>query len=191
MIDFTEEQIQRYSRHILLKDVGVEGQEKIMNARVLVVGAGGLGAPVALYLAAAGIGRIGIIDADVPVDVTVTEEQIVLSSLYNTAEPTSKVLRSATVVYSSGSTVNLTAPSLEGFIFSGWYFGNECLSEKAALSLTVEEKYDGGKISAVYAPAPYVEPEKGIDPTTLMIGLVAIMIAIMCFAYVLLTNRRY
>ena len=43
MIDFTEEQIQRYSRHILLQDVGVEGQEKIMNARVLVVGAGGLG----------------------------------------------------------------------------------------------------------------------------------------------------
>ena len=46
MIDFTEDQIQRYSRHILLQDVGVEGQEKIMNARVLVVGAGGLGAPV-------------------------------------------------------------------------------------------------------------------------------------------------
>ena len=65
MIDFTEEQIQRYSRHILLQDVGVEGQEKIMNARVLVVGAGGLGAPVSLYLAAAGIGRIGIVDADV------------------------------------------------------------------------------------------------------------------------------
>ena len=59
MIDFTEEQIQRYSRHILLQDVGVEGQEKIMNARVLVVGAGGLGAPVSLYLAAAGIGTIG------------------------------------------------------------------------------------------------------------------------------------
>ena len=65
MIEFTEDQIQRYSRHILLQDVGVEGQERIINARVLVVGAGGLGAPVSLYLAAAGIGTIGIVDADV------------------------------------------------------------------------------------------------------------------------------
>ena len=76
MIDFSEEQIQRYSRHILLKDVGVEGQEKIMNARVLIVGAGGLGAPVALYLAAAGIGRIGIIDADV-VDLSNLQRQVI------------------------------------------------------------------------------------------------------------------
>ena len=76
MIDFTEEQIQRYSRHILLKDVGVEGQEKILNAKVLVVGAGGLGAPVSLYLAAAGIGRIGIIDADV-VDLSNLQRQII------------------------------------------------------------------------------------------------------------------
>ena len=76
MIDFTEEQIQRYSRHILLQDVGGEGQEKIMNARVLVVGAGGLGAPVALYLAAAGIGRIGIIDADV-VDLSNLQRQVI------------------------------------------------------------------------------------------------------------------
>ena len=76
MIDFTEEQIQRYSRHILLQDVGVEGQEKIMNARVLVVGAGGLGAPVALYLAAAGIGTIGIVDADV-VDLSNLQRQVI------------------------------------------------------------------------------------------------------------------
>ena len=65
MFDFTEEELNRYSRHILLQDVGVEGQEKIRNAKVLVVGAGGLGAPVALYLAAAGVGTIGIIDGDV------------------------------------------------------------------------------------------------------------------------------
>ena len=76
MIDFTEEQIQRYSRHILLQDVGVEGQEKIMNARVLVVGAGGLGAPVSLYLAAAGIGTIGIVDADV-VDLSNLQRQVI------------------------------------------------------------------------------------------------------------------
>lgn len=76
MYDFTEEQIQRYSRHILLQDVGVEGQEKILNAKVLVVGAGGLGAPVSLYLAAAGIGRIGIIDADV-VDLSNLQRQVI------------------------------------------------------------------------------------------------------------------
>lgn len=63
-IDFSEEELQRYSRHILLKDVGVEGQERIRRGRVLVVGAGGLGAPVALYLAAAGVGTIGIADGD-------------------------------------------------------------------------------------------------------------------------------
>ena len=76
MIEFTEDQIQRYSRHILLQDVGVEGQERIMNARVLVVGAGGLGAPVSLYLAAAGIGTIGIVDADV-VDLSNLQRQVI------------------------------------------------------------------------------------------------------------------
>ena len=64
MKDFTVEQLERYSRHILLQDVGVEGQEKLLEAKVLIVGAGGLGAPVALYLAAAGVGKIGIVDND-------------------------------------------------------------------------------------------------------------------------------
>lgn len=64
MFEFTEDELQRYSRHILLPDIGVEGQEKIRQGRVLVVGAGGLGAPVLLYLAAAGVDRIGIIDGD-------------------------------------------------------------------------------------------------------------------------------
>ncbi len=63
-MDFTEDQILRYSRHILLPEVGGEGQERILNARVVLVGAGGLGSPVGYYLAAAGVGTIGVIDND-------------------------------------------------------------------------------------------------------------------------------
>ncbi len=58
-------QLERYSRHIRLAEIGVEGQERLQNARILCVGAGGLGSPVALYLAAAGIGTLGIVDSDV------------------------------------------------------------------------------------------------------------------------------
>jgi molybdopterin/thiamine biosynthesis adenylyltransferase len=76
VMDFTEEQIYRYSRHILLQDVGVEGQEKISNGKILIVGAGGLGAPVAFYLAAAGVGTIGIIDGDT-VDLSNLQRQII------------------------------------------------------------------------------------------------------------------
>ena len=59
-----EDQIERYSRQIILPDVGGKGQEKLLNARVLIIGAGGLGSPCALYLASAGIGKIGIVDSD-------------------------------------------------------------------------------------------------------------------------------
>ena len=52
---FTNEQLERYSRHIILKEVGVKGQKKLLNAKVLIIGAGGLGAPAAMYLAAAGV----------------------------------------------------------------------------------------------------------------------------------------
>ena len=62
--DFTNDQLERYSRHILLSEVGGEGQGKIHQAKVLVIGAGGLGSPCAFYLAAAGIGTLGIVDFD-------------------------------------------------------------------------------------------------------------------------------
>jgi adenylyltransferase/sulfurtransferase len=63
-VDFTEDQIQRYSRHIILPEVGGEGQERLLRARVVLVGAGGLGSAVGYYLAAAGVGTIGVIDDD-------------------------------------------------------------------------------------------------------------------------------
>ena len=64
-MEFTEEQVERYARHIVLKEVGGIGQAKLLDASVLVVGAGGLGSPLLMYLAAAGIGKIGIVDDDV------------------------------------------------------------------------------------------------------------------------------
>jgi len=62
--ELSHQQILRYSRHLLMPEVGLQGQLKLKNSSVLVIGTGGLGSPVALYLAAAGIGRIGLVDYD-------------------------------------------------------------------------------------------------------------------------------
>ena len=70
-----DEQLLRYSRHILLPQIGIEGQEKLLAGRVLVIGAGGLGSPVALYLAAAGVGKITLCDGE-DVDLTNLQRQI-------------------------------------------------------------------------------------------------------------------
>jgi molybdopterin/thiamine biosynthesis adenylyltransferase len=71
----TDEQLLRYSRHILLEEIGVEGQERILASHALVIGAGGLGSPVVLYLGTAGVGRITIVDHD-SVDLTNLQRQI-------------------------------------------------------------------------------------------------------------------
>ncbi len=75
-MDFTEDQIQRYARHIVLPEVGGIGQEKLLNARVLVIGAGGLGAPLLMYLAAAGVGTLGVVDDD-SVDLSNLQRQVI------------------------------------------------------------------------------------------------------------------
>ena len=79
MTEFTDEQIERYSRHIILPEVGGSGQQKMLEARVLLLGAGGLGSPAAYYLAAAGIGNLGIVDFD-QVDLSNLQRQIIHST---------------------------------------------------------------------------------------------------------------
>ncbi|MDD9915072.1 MAG: ThiF family adenylyltransferase, partial [Rhodospirillaceae bacterium] len=78
-MDFSEDQIQRYARHIVLPEVGGEGQTKLLESRVLVVGAGGLGAPLLMYLAAAGVGTLGVVDDD-DVDLSNLQRQVIHST---------------------------------------------------------------------------------------------------------------
>ena len=78
-MSLSEKQIERYSRHIILSEVGGKGQEKLLAGKVLLVGAGGLGSPAALYLAAAGVGTIGVIDGDV-VDLSNLQRQVAHSN---------------------------------------------------------------------------------------------------------------
>ena len=76
MSKLTNEQLERYSRHIILEQVGGKGQKKILESKVLIIGTGGLGAPAAMYLAAAGVGTIGLVDYDV-VDLSNLQRQII------------------------------------------------------------------------------------------------------------------
>ncbi len=89
----TPDQLTRYSRHLLLKDVGMEGQIQLLNAKVLLVGAGGLGCPAALYLAAAGVGTLGIIDSD-KVDLTNLQRQV-LHGLSDVGRPKTESAKEA------------------------------------------------------------------------------------------------
>lgn len=78
-MELTYEQTERYSRHIILKEVGSDGQKKLLSSKIIIIGAGGLGSPAAMYLAASGVGTIGIADAD-KVELSNLQRQIIHSS---------------------------------------------------------------------------------------------------------------
>ena len=78
-MSFSSEQIERYSRQIVIKKIGLIGQKKLLNSKVLIIGAGGLGSPIAIYLAASGIGTIGIADDD-NVEISNIQRQILFNS---------------------------------------------------------------------------------------------------------------
>ncbi len=116
-------QARRYSRHLLIPEIGVEGQLKLLNARVLMIGAGGLGSPAALYLAAAGVGRIGIVDADI-VDETNLQRQIVHSTETIGESKVSSAKRTLEALNPDVDVVTfeerLTSENVERILAEGW-----------------------------------------------------------------------
>jgi len=117
--DFTEDEIQRYARHILLDEVGGHGQARLRAAQVLVVGAGGLGCPLALYLAGAGIGRIGLVDDDL-VELSNLQRQVAhTTSRLGTPKVDSAARAMAAInpgIVASTYKVRLTAENVAGII---------------------------------------------------------------------------
>ena len=106
-MEFTEKQIERYSRHILLEEVGGSGQKKLMGSSAFVVGAGGLGSPALLYLAAAGVGRLGIADSD-KVELSNLHRQII----HGTGDINKPK------VFSAGETIHDINPGCEVHLFN-------------------------------------------------------------------------
>ena len=106
-IDLSHEEILRYSRHLIMPEVALSGQKKLKASSVLLIGTGGLGSPVGMYLAAAGIGRIGLVDYDV-VDFTNLQRQVVhgTSALGNKVAVKYSNANNGNTVYAIGSTDN-------------------------------------------------------------------------------------
>ncbi len=123
----TPEETARYGRHLILPDVGVAGQRRLKDARVLVVGAGGLGSPIALYLAAAGIGRIGVVDGDV-VDVTNLQRQV----LHGTKDVGRKKVESAR------DRIRDVNPHVDVVLHEGWLTSANALEIVGAYDLVVD-----------------------------------------------------
>ena len=169
-MDFTEDQILRYSRHIILPEVGGDGQERLLNAKVALVGAGGLGSPVGYYLAAAGVGTIGVIDDD-RVELSNLQRQIAHNTLRlgtlkaESAKATWEALNSDTKVIAHA--VRLTAANIRGIIgdyeivvdgsdnFPTRYLVNDaCVMMKKTLISAAVYRFEGQVISIFPGEGP-------------------------------------
>lgn len=124
-MNFSEVQIERYSRNILLPQVGLEGQEKLLNSKVLIIGTGGLGSPVAMYLAAAGVGTIGLVDGDV-VDISNLQRQVIHNT-ENVGKPKVK---------SGKETINKLNPDVKVITY------NTILTSENIIKIIQDKDYD-------------------------------------------------
>lgn len=122
---FTDEQLDRYSRHIILKEVGVKGQKKLLNSKILVIGTGGLGAPAAMFLAAAGVGTIGLVDYDV-VELSNLQRQIIHYT-QDVGKPK---------VISGQETINLMNPDVKVIAYREW------VSAQNIIDIIKDQDYD-------------------------------------------------
>jgi molybdopterin/thiamine biosynthesis adenylyltransferase len=116
-------QLLRYSRHILLDDIGIEGQERILNGRALVIGAGGLGSPVALYLASAGVGHITLVDHD-SVDLTNLQRQIAHTTA-RVGQPKPESAKAAMLAINPGVAVSAVNARADAALLDGLIAAND------------------------------------------------------------------
>lgn len=124
-MSFSNEQLERYSRHIILKEVGAKGQKKLLNGKVLVIGTGGLGAPAAMFLAAAGVGTIGLVDNDA-VDLSNLQRQIIHQTK-DVGKPK---------VISGAETINEMNPDVKVVTYQEW------VSASNILDIIKDKDYD-------------------------------------------------
>lgn len=193
----TEQQIERYSRHIILPQIGGTGQEKLLSSKVLIIGAGGLGSPAALYLAAAGVGSIGIVDGD-KVDLTNLQRQVIHNTQdlgiekVKSAEEKIKAINPDVNVYTYPEWLN--AGNIRSitrhyqFVIDGtdnfpakFLVNDACYFEKVPFSHAGILRFDGQLItvipdeSACYRcifPAP---PPRGVIPSCAQAGVLGVL----------------
>ncbi len=193
-MDLNKQQMERYSRHILLKDISAEGQQKIVKSRVLIIGAGGLGSSAVLYLAAAGVGTLGLVDGD-QVDVSNLQRQVIHSTA-DIGKPKvlsakEKILRInpdvEVVVYQQRATAdNITGMIRDrdyDFIIdatdnfpSKFLINDACVLEKKAFVHAGVLRFDGQAMTYVPGSACYrcifgSAPPAGAVPSTAEVGV--------------------